>query len=557
MATDVSGKILDGRYRLLRRLGAGGMGTVFLAEDERLGRRVAVKRLHADSPEETARRFEREARLGAMLNHPNLVSVYDTFSDGEDVLIVMEYVDGSTLAEELRRDALDRPRALEVLRGVAAALDHAHAQGVVHRDVKPANILLGPGGVVKLADLGIATAAEQTHITRPGTMLGSPSYMAPEQIDGRPVTPAVDVYALAAVAFEALGGRKARPGGTPLEIAHRVVSEPPPDVREAWPDAPPGVAEVLKAGMAPDPADRPATCGELLRRLDEAIRADEPTAATERLVLGPTERLVPGPFPAPGEDAIPPETPGWRARALPPSPVPGPGEDPTRREPEPAEWRARALPPPPARPDWRAGAAPRSPHRPPYAPQRPRSRAPAALAAAAVLFLGGVVAWAAVDGPLAREEPTIRSEERAAPTRTQPTTTAPAPAPATTTAPETTAQAPPATTAPAAPPAEEGGEGSDAARARRLNDRGYALSQQERYDEAVPVLERALRAWPEGSEDDVNYAFTLYNLAHAYRLTDRPDEAIPLLERRLEVSDNQREEVERELELAREAAEES
>jgi len=117
------------RYRVLRRLGSGGMATVYLAEDERLGRRVAVKRLHADSPEDVAQRFDREARLGASLNHPNLVAVYDTVTDDEGVLIVMEYVDGPTLGQALKDGPLPVARGLEVLRGVAAALDHAHAQG--------------------------------------------------------------------------------------------------------------------------------------------------------------------------------------------------------------------------------------------------------------------------------------------------------------------------------------------------------------------------------------------------------------------------------------------
>ncbi|MDP8943303.1 MAG: serine/threonine protein kinase, partial [Actinomycetota bacterium] len=264
---------LAGRYRILRRLGSGGMATVFLAEDERLGRQVAVKRLHADGPEHAVERFEREARLGASLNHPNVVAIYDTATDPEGVLIVMEYVDGETLGRALARGPLDRGRALAVLRAVAAALDHAHGHGVVHRDIKPANVLLGTDGRVKLADLGIATAAERTHITRTGTVLGTPSYMAPEQLEGREVDSAVDVYALAALAFEALGGRKARVGRTPLEIAHRVATEPPPDIREVWPDAPADVAEVLVAGMARDPAERPASAGELIDRLAEALAA--------------------------------------------------------------------------------------------------------------------------------------------------------------------------------------------------------------------------------------------------------------------------------------------
>src|SRR3954463_1840495 len=143
--------LLAGRYRTIERVGSGGMATVLLAEDGGLGRQVAVKRLHAESPEDTARRFRREAKLGASLNHPNLVAVYDIVTDEEGVLIVMEYVDGETLRDAIDRGPLPPERALEVLRGVAAGLDHAHSEGIVHRDVKPANVLLGRrAGEVKL-----------------------------------------------------------------------------------------------------------------------------------------------------------------------------------------------------------------------------------------------------------------------------------------------------------------------------------------------------------------------------------------------------------------------
>jgi hypothetical protein len=272
------------RYRVLRRLGSGGMATVFVAEDERLGRRVALKRLHAHSPEDMARRFDREARLGASLNHPNLVAVYDTLTDPEGVLIVMEYVDGPTLAQALRDGPLEPGRALEMLGDVAAALDHAHAHGIVHRDVKPANVLLGEHGKAKLADLGIAFAVERaTQITRTGTVLGTPSYMAPEQLEGRDVGPAVDVYALGAVAFEALSGRKARTGRSPVEIATRVATEPAPDLREAWPEAPAGTAEVLAAAMVADPAERPRSAGELVERLAAGLQAGGGPAEARRL----------------------------------------------------------------------------------------------------------------------------------------------------------------------------------------------------------------------------------------------------------------------------------
>src|SRR5258708_639091 len=217
--------VLAGRYRVLDRLGAGGMATVYLAEDTRLGRKVAVKRLHSDSPDDAAQRFQREAKVGASLSHPNLVTVFDTVADDEGVLIVMEYVEGENLAALMARERIPAQQAVAVITAVAAALDHAHQARGVHRDVKPANILASRDGRAKLVDLGIATATERTQITAVGTVLGTPSYMAPEQLEGGKVAKAVDIYALGAVAFELLAGRKARQGRTPVEIAHQVAND--------------------------------------------------------------------------------------------------------------------------------------------------------------------------------------------------------------------------------------------------------------------------------------------------------------------------------------------
>ena len=301
------------------------MATVFLAEDERLGRRVAVKRLHAESPEDMARRIEREAKLGASLNHPNLVGVYDTDTDEEGVLIVMEYVDGETLAQALRRGRLEVPRALEVVGGVAAGLDQAHGQGVVHRDVKPANVLLGKGGAVKLTDLGIARATEGTRITATGIVLGTPSYMAPEQLEGRAVGPAADVYSLAAVAFEALSGRKAREG-KPLELAHKAATEPAPDLRRAWAEAPVEAAEVLARGMAPDPSERPASAGQLASELTAALGGSAAPAAPRRAPLASEAPVAAEPAPSRGRAAA--DAP--RAAEPRPARVSSPGRSPTR-----------------------------------------------------------------------------------------------------------------------------------------------------------------------------------------------------------------------------------
>src|SRR5918997_1733489 len=193
----------------------------------------------------------------------HLVSVFDTATDDEGVLIVMEFVDGEPLSRALRRGPLRPEEVARVVSEVGDALDHAHGQGVVHRDVKPANVLIRGDGVTKLADLGIATAADGTRITRSGTVLGTAAYMAPEQLDGREAGPPVDIYALAAIAFEALSGKKAREGRTPMEIAHRIATEGPPELRDAWPKAPKAAALALQRGMARDPKDRPASAGEL------------------------------------------------------------------------------------------------------------------------------------------------------------------------------------------------------------------------------------------------------------------------------------------------------
>src|SRR4051794_39115834 len=293
MPVGTTGNLLAGRYRTIERVGRGGMATVLLAEGERLGRRGGIKRLHAESPEDTARRFRREAKLGASLNHPNLVAVYDIVTDDEGVLIVMEYVDGETLRDAIDRGPLPVARALGILRGLAAGLDHAHGEGIVHRDVKPANVLLGRrSGEVKLADLGIATAVESTRITKSGTVMGTASYMAPEQLEGHRAGPAADVYSLAVVAWEALSGKRAYEGRTPIEIARRKAAEPPPSLAEAWPDAPPAAVAALQRAMGADPASRPSSASAFVDELERALAPAPPRAATPTPAPRPTAPWV-------------------------------------------------------------------------------------------------------------------------------------------------------------------------------------------------------------------------------------------------------------------------
>ena len=524
MPVETGGSLLGGRYRVVRVLGSGGMATVFLCDDERLGRQVAVKRLHAHSPDETARRFVREAKLGASLNHPNLVSVYDTVTDDEGVLIVMELVEGETLADSIRRGPLATERALSMLRDVAGALDHAHSHGVVHRDIKPANVLLRADGVTKLTDLGIATAADHTKITSSGIVLGTAAYMAPEQLEGGEAGPGVDIYALTVMAFEALSGRKARQGRTPMEIAHEVAIEGPPNIQEVWSEAPPAAAEVLCRGMARDPADRPGSAGELIRELELSLHGVQDTRATEQQER--TRDLG-----AAGVAAVPAADGDGTA---------APAAEPT-------------APPPAARPVHSA-PPPDRPGKPLYEDhdERPRRRRPAAAAllAAALLALAGAAAAFALissgggddppadtqasnpssDQPAAEKKPKKKKEEPAQ---------AQEPAPAEEEPAQTTEEPPPAS-------------GTDAARGAQLNDQGFKLMQQGNFAGAVPILQQAVASFPEDSRDQ-NYAYALFNLGKSLNRAGRPSEAIPYLEQRLTFPD-QRETVQAELDAARKAA---
>jgi hypothetical protein len=220
---------------------------------------------------ETAQRLQREARIMASLRHPNLVTVYDMLVDEDDLLLAMEYVRGETLRQVLTTAPLGWERTRELLEPVAAALDHVHGLGVIHRDLKPANVLVGGTGAVKVADLGLATAAEITRITPPGAVLGTPAYMAPEQARSGPCGPAVDVYAFATIAFQALTGTLPRDGKTVLAVLRQATREPPPDLGERLPGAPAAAAAALARGMSANPEERPERASELLEELAAAF----------------------------------------------------------------------------------------------------------------------------------------------------------------------------------------------------------------------------------------------------------------------------------------------
>ena len=217
----------NGRYELADRLGHGGMATVYLAEDTKLGRRVAIKLLadnlaHDDGFRE---RFMREARLAAQLDHPNVVQVFDVSGDEDRPFIVMEYVDGETLGELIDGgNGVDPEQGLDVLIQGCRGLGHAHDRKLVHRDVKPHNLLIRNDGCVKVADFGIAKAAEDTRLTRTGNVIGTERYMAPEQLRGGRISPATDVYSFGVVAAEVLGPDR---GTLPGAVVDRCLSEDP------------------------------------------------------------------------------------------------------------------------------------------------------------------------------------------------------------------------------------------------------------------------------------------------------------------------------------------
>ena len=315
------GVVLADRFRVHGRLGAGGMATLFVAEDCVLCRDVAIKRLHAEGSEADVRRFRREARLGASLTHPNLVTIFDTLSGEDGVLIVMEYVRGRPLSELVGPQGMDPRRLLEILRPVASAIDYAHEHGVVHRDVKPANILIAEDRRVKLVDLGTAIAGHLTQITAEHEIVGTLAYIAPERLAGESVgEPPADVYSLAVLVFEGLAGRQPHRANTPSELLDQVLHDPPPDVKEAWPQASPRLGRVLIQGMDPDPKRRQASAGAFVRDVEAAL----PSADTVRPpAFASTEPMTPVAQQGPGPgslsrrpDAEPKPRPGWLLPAL-------------------------------------------------------------------------------------------------------------------------------------------------------------------------------------------------------------------------------------------------
>ncbi len=273
-----SGGTLGDRYRLIRPIGHGGMADVYLADDERLGRPVAVKVLREQADGAAAEeRFAAEAVTLAKLSHPALVTLLDTGVTDDRPYIVFEYVDGQDLGQLLKAGAMPSRAVRLALRDVADALSYAHSLGIVHRDVKPANILIRTDGRAQLADFGIARLLDQTvHHTSASQLVGSPAYLSPEQYSGDPVTASTDVFSLGLVVLEALTGQRPTPG-TPAEVAAARFSTPvrfPDDLTVPW-------RVLIEEMTGRDPESRPSA-EDVTRRLDalpdEAFGSADPTA---------------------------------------------------------------------------------------------------------------------------------------------------------------------------------------------------------------------------------------------------------------------------------------
>jgi eukaryotic-like serine/threonine-protein kinase len=293
--TDTEPRVFGGRYELHRRLARGGMADVYLARDNLLDRPVALKVLFAEFATDRSfvERFRREAQSAANLNHPNIVSVYDWGEEDGTYFIVMEYVEGRSLSQILRDEGPLQPdRAADVTIDVAGALGFAHRHGVIHRDVKPGNVLISPLGQVKVADFGIARAvSSRENLTQTGTVMGTATYFSPEQARGEPVDPRSDVYSLGVVLYELLVGVPPFTGDSPVSVAYKHVSEAPQPLRERNPQVPEQLESVSMRALAKNPANRYQSADELAADL-RRFRAGQPVLA-EAILQGGLTTAVP------------------------------------------------------------------------------------------------------------------------------------------------------------------------------------------------------------------------------------------------------------------------
>jgi serine/threonine-protein kinase len=294
------GTVFDGRYRIIRKLGAGGMADVYLAEDQELGRRVAIKILndrHA-ADDSFIERFRREAKNAAGLSHPNIVSIYDRGEAEGTYYIAMEFLDGRSLKELIvGRGPAPIKTAIDYARQILAAVGFAHRHGIVHRDIKPHNVLVGSEGRLKVTDFGIARSGA-SQMTEVGSIIGTAQYLSPEQARGAPVDQTSDLYSVGVVLFEMLTGQVPFTGDTPLEIAMKHLSEVPKPPSELRPEVPHDLDSVVLRALAKDPAERYQGADEMdadLARVLEGLPVDPETETAATAVLSGSGVLAAAP----------------------------------------------------------------------------------------------------------------------------------------------------------------------------------------------------------------------------------------------------------------------
>jgi len=312
--------LFDGRYRIQRKLGAGGMADVYLAEDQELGRRVAIKILngrHAND-DQFIERFRREAKNAAALNHPSIVSIYDRGEAEDTYYIAMEFLDGRTLKELIvGRGAAPINVAIEYGRQILSALRFAHRHGIVHRDIKPHNVLVDAEGRVKVTDFGIARAGT-SQMTETGSIVGTAQYLSPEQARGGEVDPRSDLYSLGVVLYELLTGKTPFDGETPVEIAMKHLSNAPKPPSKLRPEVPPELDKVVLRALAKNPDERYQSADEMEADLERVARGAPVSAATAATQILPAAPPV-ATDPTSATMIAPPPT--TRARDVPPPPV--------------------------------------------------------------------------------------------------------------------------------------------------------------------------------------------------------------------------------------------
>jgi eukaryotic-like serine/threonine-protein kinase len=346
---------IAGRYRVEGRLGVGGMATVHLAFDQRLERYVAIKLLaeHLADDATFVSRFRREALAAARLVHPNIVQVFDFGFDEShhQHFIVMEHVEGHSCAELLRdRGHLDVDEVMEIVAQACRGLDYAHRNGVVHRDVKPGNLLVADSGAVKLADFGIARAIDQSSITQVGSVLGTAAYLAPEQARGEEAGPRADIYSLGVVTYQLLSGRLPYEATSLSELALKQQRESPTPLDELNPSVPPELAQAVAMALALDSESRPADAmvfAEALRNGLQRLSPVSSAAPTAHLGTNAATRVLRG-DPTEATRVTPQSTPAPRPRRQ-LEPIPVAQRQPTdayareRYEPQPRPRRGRGL----------------------------------------------------------------------------------------------------------------------------------------------------------------------------------------------------------------------